>query len=70
MIVVAGYIYSLRKNNNYSLKSALHKSVIILWKEDELYLVLKVSCRRTDNLQPGARYNDHQKIYGIMLPLI
>ena len=37
MIVVAGYIYSLRKNNNYSLKSALHKSVIILWKEDELY---------------------------------
>ena len=52
------YIYSLHKSNNYSLKSAQHKSVIILWEEDDtkqLYLVLKVSCRRTDNLQPGTR---------------
>ena len=30
---------------------------IIFWEEDDvkqLYLVLKVSCRRTDNLQPGT----------------
>ena len=50
-------IYSLLKSNNYSLKSAQHKSVLILWEEDDgkqLYLVLKVSCRRTDNLQPGT----------------
>ena len=34
-----------------------------LWEEgdvEKLYLVLKVSCRWTDNL--SARYNDHQKI--------
>ena len=64
------HMYSLRKSNNYSLKSAQHKSVIILWEEDDtkqLYLVLKVSCRRTDNL--SARYNDHQKIYSIMASL-
>ena len=50
-------VFSLRKSNNYSLKSAQHKSVIILWEEDDakqLYLVLKVSCWRTDNLQPGT----------------
>ena len=44
---------------------------IILWEEDDakqLYLVLKVSCRRTDNL--SARYNDHQRIYSIMISLI
>ena len=29
------YICSLRKSNNYSLKSAQCKSVIILWKEDD-----------------------------------
>ena len=29
------YIYRLRKSNNYSLKSAQHKSVIILWEEDD-----------------------------------
>ena len=28
-------IYSLCKNNNYSLKSGHHKSVIILWEEDD-----------------------------------
>ena len=50
------YIYSFRKSNNYSLKSAHHKSVIILCEENDvkqLYFVLKVSCRRTNNLQPG-----------------
>ena len=50
------YIYSFRKSNNYSLKSAHHKSVIILCEENDvkqLYFVLKVSCRRTDNRQPG-----------------
>ena len=63
--------YSLRKSNNHLLKSAQHKSVIILWEEDDikqLDLVLKVSCRRTDNL--SARYNNHQKIYSIMVSLI
>ena len=29
------YLYSLRKSNNYSLKSAQYKSVIILWEEDD-----------------------------------
>ena len=29
----------------------------------QLYLVFKVSYRRTDNL--SARYNDHQKIYSL-----
>ena len=29
------YIYSLRKSNNHSLKSAQYKSVIILWEEDD-----------------------------------
>ena len=29
------YIYSLHKSNNYSLKSAQNKSVIILWEEDD-----------------------------------
>ena len=36
---------------------AQHKSVIILWEEDDakqLYLVVKVSCQRTNNLQPGT----------------
>ena len=50
------YIYSVRKGNNYSLKSAHHKSFIALCKENDvkqLYFVLNVSCRRTDNLQPG-----------------
>ena len=28
-------IYILRKRNNYSLKSAQHRSIIILWKEDD-----------------------------------
>ena len=38
--------------------------IYILWEEDDakqLYLVFKVSCRRTDSL--SARYNDHQKLY-------
>ena len=55
-------IYSLRKSNNYSLKSAQRKSVIILWEQDhakQLYLVLKVSCQRTDNLQPGTNYTQN-----------
>ena len=41
---------------------------IILWEEDDskqLYLVLKVSWRRTDNLQPGTTII--QKIYSIMV---
>ena len=41
--IIYVYIYSLRKSNNYSLKSAQNKSVIILWAEDDakqLYLVL------------------------------
>ena len=41
----------------HSLKSDQHKTVIILWEEDNaklLYLVLKVSCWRTKNL--SARY--------------
>ena len=32
---------------------------IILWEEDgakQLYVVLKVSCRRTDNLQPSTAF--------------
>ena len=29
------YIYSLHKSNNYSLKSAQYKSIIILWDEDD-----------------------------------
>ena len=29
------YLYSLRKSNNYSLKNAQYKSVIILWEEDD-----------------------------------
>ena len=64
-------IYSLCKSNNYSLKSAQHKSVIILREEDDakqLYLALKVSCCWTANLL--ARYNDHQKICSIMVSLI
>ena len=43
----------------------------VLWEEDDarqLYLILKVSCRWTYNL--SARYNDHQKIYSIMVSLI
>ena len=28
------YIYSPCKSNNYSLKSAQYKSIIILWEED------------------------------------
>ena len=38
--------------------------IYILWEEDDakqLYLVFKVSCRRTDSL--SAKYNDHQKLY-------
>ena len=49
------YTYSLHKSNNYSLKSSQLKSVITLWEEDDakqLYFVRKVSCRRTDNIQP------------------
>ena len=37
-----------------------------MWEEDDaeqLYLVLKVSCRRTDNLQPGTTII--QTIYSI-----
>ena len=44
IIYIYIYIYSLRKSNNYSLKSAQHKNVIIFWEEDDtkqLYLVLK-----------------------------
>ena len=65
------YIYSLCKYNNYSLKSAQHKNVIILWEEDDakqLYLVLKISWWQTKNL--SVRYNDHQKIYNITISLI
>ena len=42
-----------------------------MWEEDDakqLYLVLKVSCRRTNNLQPGTTINE--KIYRIMVSLI
>ena len=38
--------------------------IYILWEEDDakqLYLVFKVSFRRTDSL--SAKYNDHQKLY-------
>ena len=45
--------------------------IYILCEEDnakQLYLVLKVSCRRTDNF--SARYNDHRKLYSIMVSLI
>ena len=44
---------------------------MILWEEDDakqLDLVIKVSCRRTDNLQPGTTII--QKIYSIMISLI
>ena len=44
---------------------------LYVWEEDDvkqLYLVLKISCRQTDNL--SARYNDHQKIYSIVASLI
>ena len=44
MIYVSLYIY-------------IYIYIYVLWKEDDakqLYLVLKVSCRRTDNLQPGT----------------
>ena len=60
---------SLRKSNNYSLKSAHHKSVIILWEEDDakqLYLALKFSCRRTDNLQPGTTIIKNLQYNGIL----
>ena len=30
------YIYSPRKSNNYSLKSAQYKNVIILWAEGDV----------------------------------
>ena len=51
------------------VKSAQHKSVVILWDEDEqLYWILKILCRRTDNL--SARYNDHQKINRMMVSLL
>ena len=53
------------------IHESIHKSVIILWEEDDvkqLYLVLKVSCWRTNNL--SARYNYHQKIDNIMVSLI
>ena len=54
---------------NVYVKSAQHKSVVILWDEDEqLYLVLKILCRQTDNL--SARYNDHQKVYSMMVSLL
>ena len=62
-------IYSLHKSNNYSLESAQHKSVIILWEEDDakqLYLVHKVSCRRTDNLQPGTTISKNVQCNGIL----
>ena len=42
-----------------------------MWEEDDakqLYLVPKVSCRRTDNLQPDTTII--QKIYSIMVSLI
>ena len=35
VIYIYIYIYSLRKSNNYSLKSAQYNSVIILWEEDD-----------------------------------
>ena len=34
-VCVCVCVYSLRKSNNYSLKSAQHKSVIKLWEEDD-----------------------------------
>ena len=43
-------------------QSAQLKSVLILWEEDDakqLYLVLKVSCRWTDNL--SVRFNDYPR---------
>ena len=62
------YIYMYVYINIY-VKSAQHKSVVILWDEDEqLYWVLKILCRRTDNL--SARYNDHQKINSMMVSLL
>ena len=44
--------------------------VYIMEEDDakQLYLVLEVSCRRTDNL--SARYSDHKKIYSIIVSLI
>ena len=60
---------SLRKSNNYSLKSAHHKSVIILWEEDDakqLYLVLKISCQWTDNLQAGTTIIKNFQYNGIL----
>ena len=66
------YVYInkiLRESNYYSLKSAQYKIVIILWEEDDpknFYLVLKVSCRRTDNFQPGTTIIKNL-IYNIMV---
>ena len=57
-IYIYTYIYNIYK-------------YIILREEDDarqLYLIFKVSCWRTYNL--SARYNDHQKIYSIMVSLI
>ena len=43
--------------------------IYILWEEVNVkQAILKISCWRTNNL--SARYNDHQKIYSVMLSLI
>ena len=34
-IYIYMYIYSLRKSDNYLLKSAQYNSVIILWEKDD-----------------------------------
>ena len=55
------YTQSLCISNNYSLKSAQHKSSMILWEEGnakQFYLVLKVSRQRTNNLQPKTFFDD------------
>ena len=60
------YIYSLRKTNNYVLKSAQHKSIITLREGEDtkqLYVVLKVLCQRINNLQPGTWHWHWRYIY-------
>ena len=40
-----------------------------MWEEDDvkqLYLVLKVSCRWTDNLQPGTKIIKNSQYNGVL----
>ena len=63
-------MYSLRKSNNYSLKSAHHKrelcNIVGRRRCKTTLLGLKVSCRRTDNFQPGTTIIKISQYNGIL----